>query len=46
MMLWCEQNGVDSVLGMARNKKLRALIEEPLQQARKGWAATGTPARV
>jgi hypothetical protein len=46
LMLWCEQNSVDYVLGMARNKKLRTLIEEPLQQARQGFEATGKPTRV
>jgi hypothetical protein len=46
LMLWCEQNSVDYVLGMARNKKLRALIDGPLQQARQAFEETGKPARV
>lgn len=46
LMLWCEKNSVEYVLGMARNKKLRALIEEPLQQARQEFEATGKAARV
>lgn len=46
LMLWCEQNSVDYVLGMARNQKLRTLIEEPLQQAKQGFEATGKPTRV
>ena len=46
LMLWCEQNSVDYVLGMARNKRLRTLIEEPLQQARRGFEATSKPTRV
>jgi hypothetical protein len=46
LMLWCEQNSVKYVLGMARNQRLRALIEVPLQQARQGFEATGKPTRV
>ena len=29
LMLWCEQNKVDSVPGLARNKTLLALIGNP-----------------
>ncbi len=29
------------VLGMARNKKLRALIDTPMEQARTAFVATG-----
>jgi hypothetical protein len=46
LLLWCEQNKVDYVLGLARNKKLRGLIEEPMQQAREGFARTGEATRV
>lgn len=46
LMSWCEQHGVDFVLGLARNQRLRRIIGEPLWQARRQWAATGKPARV
>jgi hypothetical protein len=34
LLLWCEQNKVDYVFGLARNKALRRLIDEPMEQAR------------
>lgn len=46
LLLWCEQNKMDCVLGLARNKKLRGLIDEPMQQAREGFAKTGEATRV
>ena len=32
-MSCCEANGVDGVLGLARNERLRSLLEEAMQQA-------------
>ena len=46
LLLWCEQNRVDYVFGMARNKALRRLIDEPMEQARQLLLTTGKPARV
>jgi hypothetical protein len=46
LLLWCEQNNVDYVFGLARNKALRRLIDEPMDQARQLLLATGKPARV
>jgi len=46
LLLWCERNRVDYVLGLARNQTLRGLIEQPLLQAREGFAKTGEPTRV
>ena len=46
LLLWCEQNRVDYVLGLARNKALRDLIEEPIKQAREGFAKTGEATRM
>jgi len=46
LLLWCEQNRVDYVLGLARNKTLRALIEEPMRQAREGFGKTREATRV
>ncbi len=34
LMSWCEQQGVDYVLGFARNERLRARIEPQMQAAR------------
>ena len=41
LLLWCEQNKVDYVLGLARNKTLRGQIEEPMRRAREGYNKTG-----
>src|SRR5919205_1411697 len=46
LMLWCEQNRVDFVFGLARNTRLETRIAAALQEARTMVAATGRPARV
>jgi hypothetical protein len=46
LMAWCEDNRVDYVLGLARNKRLEALVAEALSEASQQWAATQQPARV
>jgi len=45
-MSWCEANGVDYVFGLARNARLRALIEPQMVTATLLEAETGKPARV
>ena len=45
LMSWCEAHGVDYVFGLARNARLRAMIEPEMQQAAVQLAATGKPAR-
>ncbi len=45
LMLWCEQNEVDYVLGLAKNERLKAEIALELAQAAVAYAATGKPAR-
>ena len=45
LMSWCEANGVDYVLGLARNERLRTLIEEAMQQAAAKQQQTGQAAR-
>jgi hypothetical protein len=45
LMLWCEQNRVDYVFGLARNKRLEAEITAELQAARAAAERTGKPAR-
>lgn len=45
LMAWCEQHGVDYVLGMARNERLRAAILTQLERARREHLETGRQAR-
>jgi hypothetical protein len=46
LMAWCEQHGVDYVLGLARNSRLEAELAESLEQAKRQFASTGQAARV
>jgi hypothetical protein len=46
LMAWCEANGVDYVLGLAKNERLKAEIVAELEQAAAESEATGKPARV
>lgn len=48
LMHWCEQQPtpVEYVFGLARNPRLRAQIEQPMQAALQQHTATGKPARV
>jgi hypothetical protein len=46
LMAWCEQNGVDYILGLAQNPRLVAAIADELGQARQQFEATGQPARI
>ena len=46
LLSWCEANGVDYVVGLARNERLRSLSEEALEEAARRQQQTGRPARV
>jgi hypothetical protein len=46
LIVWCEQNRVDYVLGLAKNERLKAAIAPELEQAAAAYAATGQAARV
>lgn len=46
LMSWCEDHGVDFVLGLARNQRLRKIIGAQMQAATQQWNQTGKPARV
>lgn len=46
LMEWCEHNGVDYVLGFARNPRLRTLVAEALVEAQRQWEQSHLPARV
>jgi hypothetical protein len=45
LMAWCEANGVDYLLGLARNARLVLAIEAELAEASVESVATGRPAR-
>jgi hypothetical protein len=44
-MVWCEQNRVDYVFGLARNERLAAMIEQELAAAQTASEKSGQPAR-
>jgi hypothetical protein len=46
ILRWCEDNGVDYLLGLAKNKRLTAAIAEELGQAKTQYEATKRPSRV
>ena len=46
LMSWCEGEGVDYVLGLAKNARLKGLIVDELQQAQAAYEASGEAARV
>jgi hypothetical protein len=46
LMSWCEAHGVDYVLGLARNQRLRRIIGREMWEAREQQKSTGQPARV
>jgi Transposase DDE domain group 1 len=46
LMKWCEEHGISYVLGLARNARLRRLIEPQMQAAAQQHQATQQPARV
>ncbi len=46
LMAWCEQNQVEFVIGMARNKRLESLVAGPLAEAKQQFESTQQAARV
>jgi DDE family transposase len=46
LMAWCEQAGVDYVLGLAKNERLKAAIASEQARAAADYEQTGQPARV
>jgi hypothetical protein len=46
IMSWCEANGVDFVLGLAKNARLKRILGKELQEAKQQFQTTGNPARV
>jgi hypothetical protein len=46
LMVWCENNGVDYVLGLAKNERLKKAIADEIKQAETRFAQTQQPTRV
>jgi hypothetical protein len=46
IMRWCEDNQIGFILGLAKNDRLKAFIEEELQRAKQAYEETGKAARV
>lgn len=46
LMAWCEQNKVDYVFGLARNRRLEQALEPAFEQAEELCAESGEPERV
>ena len=46
LMTWCEENRVEYVFGLARNRRLEAMIEDAAGEAEAGFNETGTATRV
>ena len=46
LMAWCEANGVDYVLGLAKNACLQRILGKELQEAKMQFEATGQASRV
>jgi hypothetical protein len=45
-MTWCEAHGVDYVLGLAKNERLKAILVEELYQAQKQFEETKKASRI
>ena len=46
LMSWCEENRVEYVLGLARNKRLEPMIAVELAETRAAFQTRGRPARI
>jgi len=46
LMAWCEAEGVDYVLGLAKNERLRAAIKKELKKAERQYRETKRAARI
>lgn len=45
LMAWCEENHVDYVFGLAKNKRLTKILGKELHEVEQQFQATGEPAR-
>jgi hypothetical protein len=46
LMTWCEASKVDYLFGLAKNKRLRRIIDLQMWQATQQWKETQKPARI
>ena len=46
LMSWCEAEGVDYLLGLAKNERLKAEIEKEMGEAKAQYQETGRAARL
>lgn len=46
LMHWCEENHVDYLFGLAKNKRLTRILGKELQEAKCAFETTGQPSRV
>ena len=46
LMAWCEAEGVDYLLGLAKNERLKKKIEKELKKAERQYRETECPARI
>ena len=46
IMQWCEDNDIDFVLGLAKNERLKEILESELKQAEEQFQSTGKASRV
>jgi hypothetical protein len=46
LMRWCENHGVDYLLGLAKNKRLLRILGQEMHEAQQQFQQTGQPARV
>jgi len=46
IMAWCEVNGVDYILGLAKNKRLERILGKELHEAKQQFESTGEAARL
>jgi hypothetical protein len=46
IMAWCEANGVDYILGLAKNERLKQILGKELHEAKQLFEATGKASRV
>ena len=46
LLSWCEQQQLDYVIGLARNERLRKMVEDEMAQAAEQQQRSGQPARV
>ena len=46
LLAWCEENRVDYVIGLAKNKRLTKILGKELEEAKQLFSQTGKPSRV